>query len=124
MYRVLQYVGPTHNSDGQESVNSYQHRRAVQDGKTNKCGRALIGMLRTWEDYRSAYHDAYDDPAASSEVNEMDCVVGRYWAEVGLSIKRLLDGECGGLDCGSIAANITAMIEAEGFETDGYSIKE
>ncbi len=34
-----------------------------------------------------------------------------------------LDGETGGFDCGSLAQNITEVIQAQGFETDGYSLQ-
>jgi hypothetical protein len=74
------------------------------------------------EAFAKAYHARYDDPVAKSETNQLDHVIGPYWANVGLAIKRLLDGDTGGLDCGSIARNITAAIEAEGFETDGYKL--
>lgn len=122
MTKILQYVGPTHNSTGEETVNHSQHVAAVDRGRTNAQGRALIQMLKGWEAYQTAYHATYDDAQATPEQNEMDAVIGRYWAETGLAIKRLLDGETGGLDCHSIASNITAAVVAEGFETDGYSL--
>lgn len=117
MRKVLQFVGPTHNSDGQESANHAQHMGALSLHKTNDHGRALRRMLEGWEDYATAYRKAYGSPVGD------DGVIGDYWAEVGLTIKRLLDGETGGLDCGSIASNITEMILAEGISTDGYSVK-
>ena len=122
MYKVLQYMGPATNSDGQETVNHSQHMAAVSGRKDNAHGRALIQMLKGWEDYAKAYHARYDDPEAKDEANQLDHVIGPYWANVGLAIKRLLDGDTGGLDCGSIARNITEAIEAEGFETDGYNL--
>lgn len=116
MNRVFTYRGPTANSDGQETVNASQHRRALE-GRTNSHGRALVAMLAAWEQYSDAHRARFDDGIGQ------DYVIGPYWAEVGLAIKRLLDGETGGLDCGSLAHNITAMIEAEGFKTDGYSLQ-
>ena len=115
---ILDYHGNTHNSDGRETVNAYQHRMAVYGGATNSHGRALKTLLGAWEAYAKACHAEYDD----TDDTQMDYVIGPYWAEVGLAIKRLLDGDTGGLDCGSIAHNITAAIEAEGFQTDGYSL--
>lgn len=75
---------------------------------------AMIDMLTGWELYAAAHKERYE-----SGIGEDYCL-GEYWAEIGLGIKRLLDGETGGLDCGSLAHNITAAIRAEGFDTDGY----
>lgn len=112
---IMQYAGPATNSDGQETVNHSQHVRAIA-GHTNAHGRALRKMLEGWAQYADAYKLAYDGGIGE------DHVIGRYWAEAGLAIKRLLDGEAGGFDCGSLAANITAAIEAQGFKTDGYNL--
>jgi hypothetical protein len=113
--RILQYVGPTTNSDGEVTVNASEHSRALA-GHTNAHGRALIQLLKGWEAYAEAHRLQFDAGIGD------DHVTGDYWAEIGLAIKRLLDCEAGGLDCGSIAANITAAIEAQGFKTDGYSV--
>jgi hypothetical protein len=110
---VLAYRGPTTNSDGQETVNHSEHQKALRgDG----LARAMRDMLKGWQHYARSHKRRYETPIGE------DYVLGRYWAETGLAIKRLLDGETGGFDCGSIAANITDMIEAEGFKTDGYSL--
>ena len=114
--KIFQFVGPTKNSDGETSVKAYQHQRAAELGETNDAGRSLMKMLAGWEDYTEAYEKRYEGPIGD------DGVIGRYWAETGLAIKRLLDGETGGLDCGSIASNITASIEAQGMKTDGYEL--
>jgi hypothetical protein len=118
MYRVLQYVGPAKNSDGQETVNYSQHMGAVIRGRSNALGLAMRKMLEGWEDYAREHKARYD-----SKIGE-DGALGRYWAETGLAIKRLLDGETGGLDCGSIAHNITALIQEQGFKTDGYTLTD
>lgn len=113
--KVLNYVGPAVNSDGQETVNHSQHAAALA-GRTNPLGRALRKLLEGWEQYAEAHQTRYEGPIGE------DHVIGRYWAETGLAIKRLLDGDVGGFDCGSLAANITAAIEAQGFKTDGYNL--
>lgn len=114
--KVLAFVGPTHNGAGQESVNAYHHRK-VLEGDTNKVSAALVAMLKGWEGYADAHRTRYETGIGT------DYVLGDYWAEMGLCIKRLLDGETGGLDCGSIAHNIIEAIRAEGFETDGYVLE-
>jgi hypothetical protein len=114
---ILNYVGKTTNSSGQTTVNYADHVKACQHND-NPLGASLRSMLVAWDNYRIDHHDRYE-----SRIGD-DYLLGPYWAETGLAIKRLLDGETGGLDCGSIAANITNAIEAEGFETDGYTLTE
>jgi hypothetical protein len=118
MYRVLQYVGPAKNSDGQLTVNYSQHQKAISSNVNHPAAQALREMLVGWERYAKAHEGRYE-----SKIGD-DYVLGPYWANVGLAIKRLLDGETGGLDCGSIAANITAMIEEQGFKTDGCTLTD
>lgn len=115
---ILDYVGPVANADGQETVNYREHFNATHRGKANGFGMALIKMLLGWEQYAATHHKRYEGPIGS------DGVMGKYWAEAGLAMKRLLDGDTGGLDCGSIAHNITSAIEAQGFKTDGYNLVE
>lgn len=115
IYEVTRFVGPTTNDKGETTVAYSEHRKAVH-GSPNELGRSLRDMLHAWESYRDAHKDRYE-----SRIGD-DYVLGDYWAETGLAIKRLLDGETGGLDCGSLSANITNMIEAEGFKIDGYTI--
>lgn len=124
MYDVLKFRGNTHNSDGKETVQANQHRRALEH-HTNRQGAALRKMLEGWEAYAQAYAKTYGEEWGDENGKwsiGKDFVLGPYWAEVGLAIKRLLDGETGGFDCGSLAANITELIEREGIATDGYSL--
>lgn len=114
---TLNYHGSPTNSDGQESVNHYHHRKAL-DGNGNDFARAMIAMLTGWEQYADAHRERYDQPVG------WDFAIGTWWGEAGLAIKRLLDGEVGGLDCGSLSHNILAKMEAEGLKEgvdhDGY----
>lgn len=117
--KILQFVGPTHDAAGHESTNSYQHRLAVDAlGCHSPFAKALADMLRGWERYAEAHQDRYGEHIGN------DHIIGDYWAEVGLAIKRLLDGETGGLDCGSIAQNITNAIAEVGIQTDGYVLTD
>ena len=107
---ILDYFG---NPDD-KTVNASEHRRAR--AHPGPFAREIAGMLTAWEAYAKAHKTRYE-----SSIGD-DYVMGEYWANVGLAIKRLLDGECGGLDCGSLARNITEAITAEGIETDGYNV--
>jgi hypothetical protein len=114
---VLDYRGPERNSSGQVTVSAMEHSKARYGGG-NKHSQAIREMLLGWALYAEAHEARFE-----SGIGE-DYVLGPYWANVGLAIKRLLDGETGGFDCGSLDHNITAMIEAQGFKTDGYELIE
>lgn len=108
---VLAYRGPMPSN----CVNAAEHSKAYC-GRTNDMGSALAAMLVGWEAYAKAHADSFD-----SKIGD-DGVMGNAWAEAGLAMKRLLDGELGGFDGSSLAQNITEIIEENGLETDGYSI--
>jgi hypothetical protein len=116
---VLKYRGDM----DEKTVNAVQHASAIL-GHTNAHGRALRKMLEGWQDYAKAHAQRYSEPGEERYTIGDDGTLGPYWAEVGLAIKRLLDGDTGGLDCGSIAGNILEAIEAEGFKTDGYTLTD
>lgn len=111
---VLIYQGPRKNSDGQVTINYYEHEKAIRC--PTDFARAMIRMLQGWEKYATTYAKRYECSIGG------DAVIGTYWAETGLAIKRLLDGELNGLDAGSLAKNITDLIESQGFKTDGYNL--
>lgn len=124
MSEILKFRGNTLTSNGKECVNSYHHRKALEY-HTNAHGRALRKMLEGWEAYAKAARDAYSEPGEDPYKLGDDHVLGPYWAEVGLAIKRLLDGEVGGWDCGSISGNILEAIEREGmYSPDGCILEE
>jgi hypothetical protein len=111
---VLAYRGP--NTDKLTVAQS--HHQAALAGKNNDFGRALQKMLTGWEEYAAAHAKRYEDQIGT------DYVIGPYWAEVGFAIKRLLDGDVGGWDCGSLCANISDAIEAAGMKHNGYELEE
>lgn len=111
---ILRYRGP---STPTLCVNEAQHRNALA-GRTTAHGRAMMKMLTGWQEYADAHAERFEGGIGQ------DYLFGPYWAEIGLAIKRLLDGEAGGLDCGSIAANILDAINAQGIENDGYTLTE
>lgn len=107
---VLTWVGQSHNSEGQECANHYHHRHAIARSYQHPFGSALRAMLEGWERYALAHRDRYDDPVGK------DYVLGPAWYEAGQAIRRLLDGECGGWDCGSLNHNILRIMGENGFD--------
>lgn len=114
MNSVLDFTGPKTTSDGTESLAARDHRLALRANTGHAL--ALRKLLEGWETYAHAHRTRYDGSIGQ------DYVLGDHWAQIGLSIKALLDGETRGLDCGSLSGNIVARIRAEGIETDGYSL--
>lgn len=124
MSNVLKFRGNNLTSNGTETVNAYQHRRALEH-QTNAHGRALRKMLEGWEAYAAASARAYTEDGEEPYKMGDDHVLGPYWAEVGLAMLRLLDGEVGGWDCGSISGNVLEIIEEQGmYSHDSYELSE
>ena len=113
MGSILDYRGPRDTESQQRCVGLIHHEATICGRMESPFSEALMDMLVAWEQYAQAHEHMYE-----SRIGD-DPIIGDYWADVGLSIKRLLDGNCGGLDCGSIAQNITEAIESQGIATDG-----
>jgi len=106
---IFDYHGP-------KTATYAQHLNAVHDHESNSSAVSLAAILRGWDSYAAAYEASYGDAIGT------DCVLGPAWARCGLAIKGLLDGDCGALDCGSVARNILAALDAQGFRHDGFTL--
>ena len=104
MKSILNYRGP----GGSFTVAEHEHENALRN-KTNAHGRALMEMLVGWAKYAEAHRKQCE-----SGIGE-DGVLGAEWEAIGLSLIGLLNGETGGLDCGSIDGNVRELLKAEGF---------
>jgi hypothetical protein len=87
-----------------------RHNQALSGPFANPHERAIVGLLRGWLDYRNACIYAYEAGPGS------DGVLGEPWADIGVSIIKLLNGETGRLDCGTIDGAVRRILKAEGFE--------
>jgi len=112
--KVLRYRYPTTNDRGQLTANASEHERAIY-GPPSKW-HPLLSLVVAWERYADEHETRYDSPIGQ------DSILGPYWAETGLAIKRLFDGETGGIDAGSVANNIADMITAQGIANNGYEL--
>ncbi len=106
--KVLAFRGPTNAGSGGLSVAFSSHIQAVSS-QADGFGMAVKQMLIGWEAYAEAHRKRY-----GSGIGE-DGVLGDHWERIGLELIGLLNGETGGLDCGSIDGNIREMLRAEGF---------
>jgi len=96
--------------------NSFEESIATMLSGWESYAESIATMLRGWESYAATHEASY-----GAEISK-DFVLGPAWAEIGLAIKRLLDGDCGGLDCGSVERNILTGLDAQGFKHDGFTI--
>lgn len=75
--------------------------------------RPIVRLLEGWMDYQEQHRKRFE-----SGIGE-DYVLGQEWAKIGLSVRALLNGETGNLDCGTLDAAILYTLTAEGFDEDG-----
>lgn len=126
MSDILKFRGNTTNSDGKETINAYHHRMALNYRFTEPrgVGAAMRKMLEGWAEYAEASQKAYTEKGEPPYMLADDGVLGEPWGKMGLLIHRLLDGNVGGWDCGSISGNILETLEKHGFHSpDAYQLE-
>ncbi len=87
-----------------------RHREALRYPTTAE--QPIINMLAGWVGYATAHASRYQ-----SSIGD-DGVLGPAWAEVGSAIRRLLNGDCGRLDCGTLDHIISENLTRCGFDPD------
>jgi len=76
-----------------------------------KRGHPVAAMVEALNRYAVMHAERYSAPLAD------DGVLGPAWLDAAKGVRALLNGECGGLDCGTVDGAITKMvIDAAGFE--------
>ncbi len=75
-------------------------------------GECIAPMLKYWAMYAQEHQDRFE-----SLIGE-DYVLGPAWRDAGLSMRRLLDGETGRLDCGTLDGFILDTLKENGFDTE------
>jgi hypothetical protein len=106
--KILTYRGPARNSDGQETVNHYEHRHAVERRYKGPFGRSMRAMLEGWERYAMEYKDRFGDCIGT------DGFVAEPWRQIGMSLRELLNMDIGGFDGGSLSQNIAEVMKDNG----------
>ena len=107
-HTILDWQGPHTNSDGKECANHYHHRHALVGKSSEAHGESLRRMLEGWELYAHEYKDRYGDQIGD------DSYLGEEWETLGKRLLRLLCGETGGFDCGSLDRNIRRILTENG----------
>jgi hypothetical protein len=105
---ILRYQGKRTNSDNQETVDSYEHRRAIFT-TVNGWAISIREQLIAWADYADLHKQRYNDSIGN------DHYTGKIWAKQGKLLHNLLSCEVGGLSCSSLSSNIIQKLKDEGF---------
>lgn len=70
---------------------------------------SIVSLIEAWAFYADNHRTRYASSIGS------DGVLGPAWAEMGKSLRTLLNGECGRLDCGTLDAFICTTLTEQGF---------
>jgi hypothetical protein len=81
----------------------------------------IVRMLLYWSKYADEHRKRYE-----ADIHTADPLIGDSWVEIGQGIRKLLNGETGNLDCGTLDAFILRTLEENGFtlDDDGDPISE
>lgn len=74
--------------------------------------RGIVNIVKALITYADAFRMTNE-----SNIGE-DYVIGDYWYDMVISACRLLDADCGRLDCGLLSELLTYMLVKEGFDVD------
>jgi hypothetical protein len=89
-----------------------RHNNAIDFCTLSNVEKPVRDMLISWDAYARQHQARYE-----SLIGE-DYVLGPTWASIGESIRTLLNGECGRLDCGTLDSFILKTLEANGINTE------
>jgi hypothetical protein len=107
------FRNPTfHNPDTgktRPNDNGWQDRHMRALGVPQGFEAGIVGMIESWARYADQHRARYETPIGD------DYVLGPAWRDLGLSIRALLDGETGRLDCGTLSGFIHDTLASEGF---------
>jgi hypothetical protein len=85
-------------------VSAIRYPQGVEQG--------MVSLLRGWLDYADAHMARFE-----SRIGE-DYILGPAWAQIGSSVRTLLNGELGRLDGGTLDSLICESLEAEGYNPE------
>lgn len=92
----------------------WQARHLAAIHSPNDREEPIVNLLKAWCDYASQHTLTHGSPIGK------DGFLGEPWARIGGSLLRLLNGDCGELDCGTIDGIIRDNLEEQGFEPEDY----
>ena len=84
-----------------------RHYKAFQTDRTG-----IAGMIKAWAHYADAHRTRYEASIGD------DGFLGPEWAEIGKSLRALLNGDLGQMDGGTLDDMICDILSANGFDPD------
>ncbi len=84
-----------------------RHAQALRAPRDHE--REIIALIEAWAQYADRHAERYEAGIGK------DGYLGDHWHDLGRSIHKLLDGETGRLDCGTLSSFIHNTLRAEGF---------
>lgn len=79
-------------------------------------GADITAMIKGWLAYADNHKERYEGRIGD------DGVLGKPWAEIGVALHQLLNGETGTLDCRTASSAIIEALQANSFDVDGERI--
>lgn len=86
-----------------------EHCRAFTSPKQNHPEWSLVYGIEAWAVYADFHYQRYEAPISE------DQILGKVWRGWGESLRRLLVGETGRLDAGTLNSLIWRILEHNGF---------
>lgn len=96
----------------QGNIGNWQERHMQACVTPRGPERPIVRMIEQWLRYADGHENRF-----ASKIGE-DYVLGRYWFDMAISLRVLLNGETGRLDCGTLDTVIMSALRTAGFETD------
>jgi len=88
-----------------------RHDAAIDNPVTTSFESTLVKMLKGWQEYAMVHKREYD-----SLIGE-DGVLGLEWEAIGDSLRGILNGQAGRLDCGTLDSFILNTMTENGVDT-------
>lgn len=95
-----------------QAMQATQISTSPLSGRRAEHEKALVALYKGWRMYAEAHEKRFE-----SKIGE-DYVLGPEWQKIGEALRRLLNGETGNLDCGTVDSSILDTMKANGIDTE------
>jgi hypothetical protein len=93
-----------------------RHYAAWVTGRGGYWPRVDVSPIPRLVDSLAAYADAYNR-RYGARLGE-DRILGKHWLNAVESVRGMLNGDCGALDCGTVDAVLCSMLSLEGIDPE------
>lgn len=95
-----------------------RHDKAIAQPAAVSLEQSLAMLLAGWLSYADNHANRYESPIGH------DYVLGDAWAQIGVSLRVLLNGDLGDLHADTIDSAIADALEANGFDETGDDLPD